>query len=248
MNIKKETIDFLYVSYFGVLPETIKSKGNAELMWKCARRAYRDLNRTLRFAGKNDKEKETFSNEICKVIAAEMDNKILTADADQFDTYHANICEQIMELAQKIGTFQKDFHFKYGQAQKWLNMTIKYMLLLGRWDDNLAPIREKLHIPVDNYILKAVWHEDCPEDEKSGRLKNVDDLEKLTINIPFKEGRDKRSRKNKFSSDYIVAWSQWEKDQYIRFIDDLRKSAVLKGRSPIDWEGIAWMDQVAQES
>lgn len=58
--------------------------------------------------------------------------------------------------------------FTYGQAQKWINMTNKYLyvfsLIFEDWkDERLCHIpilikkhHEKLHIPIDNYILEEL--------------------------------------------------------------------------------------------
>jgi hypothetical protein len=43
--------------------------------------------------------------------------------------------------------------FSYGLAQKWLNITIKNMIVMEKWDSQLAKVKHYLHVPVDNYIL-----------------------------------------------------------------------------------------------
>ena len=46
---------------------------------------------------------------------------------------------------------EKGIKLTYGQAQKWINMTIKYLYLFGGY--TFDSVFEELHIPVDNYIL-----------------------------------------------------------------------------------------------
>ena len=44
--------------------------------------------------------------------------------------------------------------FSYGQAQKWINMTIKYLYILEV--QSFDGVFEYLHIPIDNYIYDSV--------------------------------------------------------------------------------------------
>lgn len=47
--------------------------------------------------------------------------------------------------------------FHYGQSQKWLNMTIKYLYILG--ECSFDGIFEYLHVPLDNYIMNVAQKE-----------------------------------------------------------------------------------------
>lgn len=82
--------------------------------------------------------------------------KSISTETD-FKDWHNNVCEGIIQISQKEDRlFKTTQEIKYGQAQKWLNMTLKYLLLLGYWDDNEANRLEKLfHVPVDSYIMEA---------------------------------------------------------------------------------------------
>lgn len=42
--------------------------------------------------------------------------------------------------------------FTYGNAQKWLNMSLKYLWLLGALPNDIK--EERLHAPIDSYILQ----------------------------------------------------------------------------------------------
>ena len=44
--------------------------------------------------------------------------------------------------------------FTYGQAQKWVNMTLKYLWLLDMLPNGLS--EAELHVPVDSFILEAL--------------------------------------------------------------------------------------------
>lgn len=46
--------------------------------------------------------------------------------------------------------------FTYGNAQKWLNMALKYLWLLGDLPNDIK--EERLHAPIDSYILQKLWN------------------------------------------------------------------------------------------
>ena len=43
-----------------------------------------------------------------------------------------------------------------GNAQKWLNMVLKYLWLLGALPNDIK--EERLHTPIDSYILQKLWN------------------------------------------------------------------------------------------
>ena len=49
--------------------------------------------------------------------------------------------------------------FTYGQAQKLVNMMLKYLYIYYQcegWDD-LEKLRSFFHVPIDSYVLKAAF-------------------------------------------------------------------------------------------
>ena len=48
----------------------------------------------------------------------------------------------------------QDIEFTVGHAQKWINMTMKYLYIYG--DIDVTGIFDFLHVPVDSYIFDAV--------------------------------------------------------------------------------------------
>ena len=44
--------------------------------------------------------------------------------------------------------------FTNGNAQKWLNMSLKYLWLLGALPNDIK--EERLHAPIDSYILQKL--------------------------------------------------------------------------------------------
>lgn len=107
--------------------------------------------------------------------------------------------------------------FYYGQAQKWLNMTIKYMWITGKWNKKLQLLLPVLHVPDDSYIIEAVWNTDGWEDVIEGILV-----------------KDKR-KSGQFNSNKVVPWSKWNEKQYIDFQKNLRGKLKTQ-QKPIEWE------------
>lgn len=46
--------------------------------------------------------------------------------------------------------------FTNGNAQKWLNMALKYLWLLGDLPNDIKD--ERFHAPIDRYILQKLWN------------------------------------------------------------------------------------------
>ncbi len=241
IEVKKEIMDFLLYSYFNIDPEADDS--DERLIEHCASRAYLDLCRTLEFyysssalAGMNKEDREDYNkfkssfisveisaivDEVVKLLA----NPSAFASDDNFDKWHSNLCDTMNTNANNLNyqlpsektLFKKNENtadvLYYGQIQKWVNMTIKYMLILGRWDDKFDEIKEYLHVPVDSYIMEAA----CSKNEKYG----------LGIEI--------------YDKEKSLKWSKWDKEKYIKFQKDIR-TALKSSKAPIDWEGPAWIE------
>lgn len=137
---EKDILEFFKYSYFGNLNISIKVASN---------RAYRDMCRTMKFnklkditdrRKLRDKVNIMFETEIKKLTSGSKKN------SDDFNNWHGEVCENMKNLYE-----EKGIKLTYGQAQKWINMTIKYLYLFGGY--TFDSVFEELHIPVDNYIL-----------------------------------------------------------------------------------------------
>ena len=65
---------------------------------------------------------------------------------DLYDSWHRSVSDKIKRLYSEQG-----IRFTYGHAQKWINMTIKYLYMLET--DTFTDVFKWLHVPLDNYIL-----------------------------------------------------------------------------------------------
>ena len=155
--------DFLFQTYFG-------TKGDE--LDRFISRAYRDMNRTLRGIGKlaaADKARIlNGAKTLVKTAVIALRNKPFPENPVQgsrsFDQWHTDLCQALKTYyATELQNVSK-IRLTYGQAQKWVNMTMKYCWVCGGADfSGLGPWFSAAHVAVDEVILVAA--------EKSGVVK-----------------------------------------------------------------------------
>lgn len=144
-----------------------------DLMELAIEKAYRDLQRTMRGFPKlgESKKNEGKKQEVAlrdeikenarKCINAKIKNMTNCNITEQttFDKLHEDACEALIE------EFKKNEYegFTIGQAQKWINMTFKYLNLLDY--NGIEKIYEFCHIPIDRYILEYMLEKNIIEKE-----------------------------------------------------------------------------------
>lgn len=207
---REESFKFLLYSYFGITD----SDTEQDIKLKCAGRAYRDLARTIQYSksttdlknmGKQKaaeymSRKEAFIQSVKERIVEYIDqipdsNEYeVETYKEPFDKWHNEVCEEIKSISANAALI-KTGTLSYGQAQKWLNMTIKYMRLLGLFRQNEGcRFDSALHVPVDSYLIEAA---------KAGEeLKNA-------LHIKCSK----------------ASWSSWEYDEYIAFQEAVRSAS-----------------------
>jgi hypothetical protein len=131
-------------------------------------RAYLDFRRTLRglqeYVNRSNVKSATEKAVYDAII--ELTSSPI-ASQEEFDIWHKDTCD---ELRSKFG----DFHFHYGQAQKWINMSLKYLFILDK--PRIAPYWQYCHVPIDRDILRAVKRYNPPT--FSCAWSKIDDYEK----------------------------------------------------------------------
>ena len=114
-------------------------------------KAYRDLMRTIRTFASNENNAEIKKN--ARACIKEYVIEIINSDdmnQEQFDRKHQEACNNLIKEF-------KDQYFTIGQAQKWINMTFKYLHLLEYED--MEKVYEYCHIPIDSYMLNITNYE-----------------------------------------------------------------------------------------
>lgn len=186
-DLEKKCYGFVLQCYFGDMTNPVDAAIN---------RAYSDMaSHTL----KGFAESEYKSKWACRYKASAAIREALNDDKmrQSYDDWHCEICKKLQQIYDEKQTGL----LTYGQAQKWVNMTAKYLLVFAvifknmdekeklkriptffRDDDSI----QKLHIPLDNYIMKQYnvssfgsWskmsctqYEDCRSQIKDKTLKD----------------------------------------------------------------------------
>lgn len=222
--------DFLVYSYFGIVPERIYDKNSFKKLSAddcntyCTKRAimvaYRDATNqgayNALFKEELADEKLDEKSEVARKEAAGflLDEIQGLNDVSDFERWHARVCREIEKRYGEVKHNGNSF-FTYGNAQKWVNMTMKYLWLLGLLDNTVDC--EKLHIPIDSFIIDTIWSEHC-------------------VKLPLKCGK-KRERNYTKPSDHVIGWSQWDDKMY----EDFR--STLPEKYSLCWENDAWIER-----
>jgi hypothetical protein len=137
-NIKK----FYRICVFGTEENNEKAAAN---------RAYRDMCRTIRFEkGVSQMRKNDCRTRVVELIETEIKNCNSIDTLEKYDEFHDSLCLRIIDCYDN----QTIAEITYGQAQKWVNMTMKYLCVLYEGQcDWLNKIYSFLHIPIDSIIL-----------------------------------------------------------------------------------------------
>lgn len=138
--------------------------------------------------------------------------KIVSIAINDFDTWHREVCESLVETYQEIKDENNKNFFTYGNAQKWLNMTLKYLWLLNRLPNDMD--EKALHAPIDSYILQK--------------------LENSIENISAENGS------YKYNGETWSQLSDYE--HYIELQKTIRTLAKAENKSVIEWENEAWIE------
>lgn len=117
------------------------------------KRAFLDFSRTLKIKDDNranlkQKAEIFILTQLTKATQIEFESQA------EFDKFHQLSCEKLIETWTEL---------KFGQAQKWINMTLKYWLLFG--DQRINGIEKNakyFHIPIDRYVQKGMFSEKSP--------------------------------------------------------------------------------------
>ena len=115
------------------------------------RRAYRDLNRTVHGVGGYP---DAFQNATA-VIRRELEflrSGNVNPTVEKFDDWHQTLCRSLCDTYSSHG-YQT---FYIGQAQKWVNMALKYVYVFGESKlPGFAAYYSLCHVSIDNIVFDA---------------------------------------------------------------------------------------------
>jgi hypothetical protein len=134
--------DFLYRLYFGT---------GADVLERIVRRAYQDFSRTMHGIGKCPNAQGIASRQLRHEISLLPGNRA-AATQEGFDIWHETTCRALCSSYAQLGYHQ----FFIGQAQKWVNMTLKYVFVFSETRlPGYSSFYRLCHVPIDNILLRA---------------------------------------------------------------------------------------------
>lgn len=156
--------DFLLVCFFG---------SNGDYLSRCIARAYRDFNRTMHGFGKHASKQDVDIRARTYLHKCFTDLKTteLTTHTE-FDSWHRQASDRLCGLYREFGAYD----FFVGQAQKWLNMTFKYIYTMG--EHRISGFWEKYplsHVPLDNILIEQLARYGFPL--RSGGWSRINDYD-----------------------------------------------------------------------
>ncbi len=133
---------------------------------------------------------------------------------DKYDDWHRKTSCGMKEINTSI-------KLTYGQIQKWINMSVKYLYTLKKLgidtvDDYFIEYKKDFHAPLDSYVLNAIG-----EKVSWSKIKDYDDYKEISHKISFEdEYRNwpiyaKDARRNRYGLE-----KKSDKGSYKRYIQD----------------------------
>lgn len=136
--------DYLVYLYFG---------GRTDYLTRCIDRAYRDFSRTLRglrIVETKDALYAQAQQTLIQHLELLRDPHTQPTDPTGFDSWHRAICSRLITL------YRDHAHEMYiGQAQKWVNMSLKYIFTVGEERvPGFQAIYPFCHVPLDSILMQ----------------------------------------------------------------------------------------------
>jgi hypothetical protein len=138
---RTEQHDFLLRLYFG---------SGDDFLDLCLKRAYLDLSRTIH--GIREYPKAFFeAKQFLHKELLQFSNQHEIYSLERFDAWHEVLCQNLVSIYNQHG-----YAFFYvGQAQKWINMTFKYVYVFGKEKlPGFSSFYDLCHMPIDNIMIK----------------------------------------------------------------------------------------------
>lgn len=259
-NIVRNAVEFLLFNYFGLDRED----GNDldEILDSAIERAYIDATNQGAFNAlftNNDFPDREAVDELkarvrgmSEIVKEAVKTLYFSNKRIDFDEWHRELCTALLarygEICDELNspTFRVSPEaygfFSYGNAQKWVNMTIKNLyvisgayLAMGGAENKtffnaVAERANEYHIPLDNVILGAVYKQKLtsPKDEY------------FVMKIGKKEP-SYQITSDEDGSDPMYAWSRIEYQSIYETLREEIENAI--DEPPIEWECRNWIDR-----
>jgi hypothetical protein len=160
--------DFFIRTYFG--------QSTGDYIDLSIQRAYLDFNRTLHGISKLNSKDLLYTNAktYLKTRLIKLSDGVMDPTEENFNNWHKETCDGLIE-------HYNQYHYQefyYGHAQKWINMSLKYIFALREVRvPGFSKFTPFFHIPIDNIILKKMKQYHIPVffDCAWSKMNNYDD-------------------------------------------------------------------------
>ena len=167
----EDAINFLLYSYFEI---TLGKNDVDNVIEAAIRRAYKDASSHVLSIDEKIKSDEDPKKRGIEIIAPQV-RKLLAGELT-YCIFHQETCQILKKKYEFISGKEGKREFTYGIAQKWVNMTLKYLWILGVLDDEYE---DKLEVPIDSYMIKQIAKK-CKLDMNHIKWSSWDDFDEYS--------------------------------------------------------------------
>lgn len=167
-------------------------------------RAYLDFCRTIRMDKEERKKARDKGVEEITTNIKNIDNSL-----KPYKTWFIDLCNTLTNNA--IG-------YTFGQAQKWVNMTMKYLIVLNY--EPIKPYIKEFHAPIDKVIIEDAFNRGYGN---------------------YNDNKWKKADYDSWSSNTMT------EEKYNDLQDWIQQQANAQGKSPIEWEFQAWNNSTIED-
>lgn len=245
MGSQQALMDFLIYSYFKIVPKEIYSDGNETdypdyCIKKAIMKAYEDATNEGAYntlfkktigAEKLDELKaasEAARKASAKFLLSQI--QMLSSFASDYDEWHHNTCKGLRDKYSEICLEKDAPFFTYGNAQKWVNMSMKYIWMLGLLPTEVP--ETDLHVPIDSYILQKLKENNVPEVTGTGETFYYKGRAWSAMTDYEKEYLELQKEIRRIASPNPI---QWENNAWIRAAER-RKKVDLEKKYKLFWK------------
>lgn len=148
--------EFIAVCYFG-------GRKAGDWLDRCIRRAYLDMSRTLYGMAAFGRTHPGWQTSMAQLLRQQL--CVLTQSAEWtqqgFDCWHEACVSSLQYLSDSLGYAGNEGplrrRFTVGQAQKWINMSVKYAIALGESRvPGFRSVYGVAHAPLDSIVLSCL--------------------------------------------------------------------------------------------
>lgn len=233
---EKNSVEFLLYSYFKIDLNATKEKTIKSAIEKAYTDATNQGAYNTKLKTASEKEKSAFAKyDAEKLIDIFIEKSLYESD---YDKLHNDTCKDLLNCYLGLP-------FTYGNAQKWINMTMKNLYVISlliynnktMCDENIhfykdiIKISPNFHVPIDSFIIEKIWNTE--------------------ILLPIIEEKLlKNGNKGVYTSDKVIGWSKWNEEQYKQCQKSLREyiKTNFVNTTPIEWESSAWIEIAKRRS